>query len=39
MTPWEKTGEGYGMRRKHAIEERFSYEKDIRDHVLPFVSC
>jgi len=39
MTVWEKTGEGYGMCRKHAIEERFCYKKDIRDHVLPFVRC
>jgi len=39
MTVWEKTKEGYGMRRKYAIEERLSYEKDIRGHVLPFVRC
>jgi len=36
-TVWEKTEEGYGMRRKYAIEERFSYKKDIRGCVLPFV--
>jgi len=37
MTVWEKTEEGYGMRRKYAIKERFSYKKDIRGRVLPFV--
>ena len=34
---WEKTEEGYGMRKKYAIRERFSYKKDIRGRVLPFV--
>ena len=34
---WEKTEEGYGMRRKYAIKERFGYKKDIRGRVLPFV--
>ena len=37
MTVWEKTDEGYGMRRKYAIKERFGHKKDIRGPVLHFL--